>query len=244
MPAVQLAVPSRPSPEVLRAFGLTGTPIALDSGQGTSWRVADAVLKPLDMSPDEVAWLAHTYEQIVCDGFRVAVPLQANNGQLVVDGWRATKAVSGRHESGRWKDIIVVGERFHGALIGVGRPEFIDRRTNPWAVADRVAWNDEEPADAFMDSKHLPRLLSLLRPVDEPSPLVHGDLTGNVLFDSRLPPAIIDFSPYWRPAGTRRPSSSETHSRGREQTTRCSTRSGQHATQPALTSSPPRCSRS
>jgi hypothetical protein len=129
-PPYSWPVPSRPSPEVLRAFGLTGTPIALDSGQGTSWRVADAVLKPLDMSPDEVAWLAHTYEQIVCDGFRVAVPLQANNGQLVVDGWTATKAVSGRHESGRWKDIIVVGERFHGALIGVGRPEFIDRRTN------------------------------------------------------------------------------------------------------------------
>jgi hypothetical protein len=28
---------------------------------------------------------------------------------------------------------------------------------------------------------------------------VHGDLTGNVLFATDLPPAIIDFSPYWRP---------------------------------------------
>jgi hypothetical protein len=34
-----------------------------------------------------------------------------------------------------------------------------------------------------------------------PSQLVHGDLTGNVLFAAGLPPAVIDFSPYWRPTG-------------------------------------------
>ena len=28
---------------------------------------------------------------------------------------------------------------------------------------------------------------------------MHGDLTGNVLFAPDLPPAIIDFSRYWRP---------------------------------------------
>ena len=42
-------------------------------------------------------------------------------------------------------------------------------------------------------------LVSALRPVITPSQLIHGDLTGNVLFDSLQPPAIIDFSPYWRP---------------------------------------------
>jgi uncharacterized protein (TIGR02569 family) len=31
--------------------------------------------------------------------------------------------------------------------------------------------------------------------------LVHGDLTGNVLFADGLPPAVIDFSPFWRPTG-------------------------------------------
>ncbi|MEY9937577.1 hypothetical protein [Streptacidiphilus sp. MAP5-3] len=29
--------------------------------------------------------------------------------------------------------------------------------------------------------------------------LVHGDLTGNVLFAADEPPIVIDFSPYWRP---------------------------------------------
>jgi hypothetical protein len=34
-----------------------------------------------------------------------------------------------------------------------------------------------------------------------PAQLVHGDLGGNVLFAPSLAPAIIDFSPYWRPPG-------------------------------------------
>ena len=34
-----------------------------------------------------------------------------------------------------------------------------------------------------------------------PSQLIHGDLGGNVLFADGEPPAVIDFSPYWRPAG-------------------------------------------
>ena len=29
---------------------------------------------------------------------------------------------------------------------------------------------------------------------------MHADLTGNVLFSPTLPPAVIDLTPYWRPA--------------------------------------------
>ena len=31
--------------------------------------------------------------------------------------------------------------------------------------------------------------------------MIHGDLLGNVLFHADSPPAIIDWAPYWRPAG-------------------------------------------
>jgi prepilin-type processing-associated H-X9-DG protein len=46
----------------------------------------------------------------------------------------------------------------------------------------------------------LSRLESSRLPVTADCQLVHGDLSGNVLFADGLPPAIIDFSPYWRPA--------------------------------------------
>ena len=69
------------------------------------------------------------------------------------------------------------------------------------SVGERVAWG-ELPAERFAHVKHLPRLVGALRPVDTASSqLVHGDLTGNVLFADGLPPAVIDFSPCWRPTG-------------------------------------------
>ena len=57
----------------------------------------------------------------------------------------------------------------------------------------------EIPAAEFTQVNHLPWLAAALRPVSAPSQLIHGDLGGNVLFHDRLPPAILDFSAYWRP---------------------------------------------
>ena len=49
-------------------------------------------------------------------------------------------------------------------------------------------------------TKHVERLAAHLRPVGGPSQLIHGDLTGDVLFHDRLPPAVIDLAPYFGPA--------------------------------------------
>ena len=57
------------------------------------------------------------------------------------------------------------------------------------------------PAAGFAEVRHLPQLSAAIRPLSAPCQLIHGDLSGNVLFHGQLPPAIIDFTPYWRPAG-------------------------------------------
>jgi uncharacterized protein (TIGR02569 family) len=187
-----------PTSAVLAAFGVSGTPIQLEGGRGTSWRVDDVVFKPLDRREESLAWQAEVFASLSCEGFRVSRPLRAQGGSLVVDGWSAGEALKGRHAERRWPEIIAVGERFHAALVGVPRPGFIERYTDPWAIGDRVAWG-ELPAGDFADVKHLTRLASVLRPLAASSQLIHGDLTGNVLFHDRLPPAIIDLAPYWRP---------------------------------------------
>jgi prepilin-type processing-associated H-X9-DG protein len=43
------------------------------------------------------------------------------------------------------------------------------------------------------------KLRGCLRTPDGANQLIHGDFGGNVLFADGLPPAVIDFSPYWRP---------------------------------------------
>ena len=193
-------MPSQPPAQVLAAFGVAGSvPVPLDGGQGTSWRVGALVLKLADTEPEELAWQASLFSQINQDGFRLARPRPARDGAWRVDGWSAAEFVPGRHRQRRWRDIIAAGDLLHRALRDAQRPAFLSHRAEPWATPDRVAWGDL-PATAFPDVPHLAELAGALRPVAAPSQLVHGDLTGNVLFDDVLPPAIIDFSPYWRPA--------------------------------------------
>jgi len=192
---------SEPPPQpVLAAFGAAGVRLVpLGGGQTTSWHAGGLVLKPADLDRAELEWQAQVCSQISCDGFRLAQPRTAVDGSLCVDGWCATEYLTGQHHQRRWPEIIAVGERFHAALRGIPRPGFLDHRASPWATSDRVAWG-EIPGDDFAQVNHLPQLTAALRPVPAPSQLIHGDLSGNVLFDDQLPPAIIDFSPYWRPA--------------------------------------------
>lgn len=185
----------RPPPHVLDAFGVAAEPEPLAGGRGRAWRCGELVLKPLDAAVEEVEWQGRLFEGIRAEGFRLS------RLRGVADGWCGWEYAAGEHRDRAWPEVIAVGESFHAALAGVPRPAFLDRRTNHWAVGERVAWG-ELPAADFAHVKHLPRLAGALRPVDQSaSQLVHGDLTGNVLFAPGLPPAVIDFSPYWRPVG-------------------------------------------
>ena len=177
---------------------MTGTPTRLLGGQGSSWRVGDRVLKRADVGEAELTWQHETLARLDDDTFRVAPPQRATDGHFIVDGWVASRWLEGAHEPERWIDIVAVGDRFHGALSTVERPGFLDRRTDVWATADRVAW-EELAADDIPEVKHLSALTAARRPIAANAQIVHGDLTGNVLFADGLAPAIIDLSPYWRP---------------------------------------------
>ena len=183
----------RPPRHVLAALGVAGEPRRLAGGRGTSWRCGDVVVKPVDRSLEELEWQRRLLDSIDRVGFRAPRLL------AIDDGWSAWERVDGAHRERAWPDVIAAGDRFHAALRDVPRPSFLDRRTDHWAVGDRVAW-EEVPAERFAHVKHVPRLAAARRPVDaSAAQLVHGDLTGNVLFADGLPPAVIDFSPYWRP---------------------------------------------
>ncbi|MDI5966634.1 phosphotransferase [Streptantibioticus silvisoli] len=191
-----------PPPSVLDAFGVRGTPVPLAGGQGRSVRVGGYVFKPADGAEEEAEWAAGVLEGLGAGrGFRVPVPLRAADGRGVVDGWTAGGFVAGEPgPRGRWREVIGAGRAFHAALRGVPRPGFLARRSHPWAVADRVAWGEQEVEVVAGLAEPFAALRALRRPVEQPAQLVHGDLTGNVLFAAGRAPAVIDFSPYWRPA--------------------------------------------
>ncbi|GHA23167.1 TIGR02569 family protein [Streptomyces spiroverticillatus] len=191
-----------PPPAVLEAFGVRGEPVPLTGGQGRSVRVGGYVFKPADATAPETEWAARLHEGLAAeDSFRVPRPLRTPDGRSTVDGWTAAEYLTGEPgPQGRWAEVLAAGRAFHRALRGSPRPDFLARRDHPWAVADRVACGEQDLdlhpdlAAPFVD---LLKARSPLAP--DPAQLVHGDLTGNVLFPSQGPPVVIDFSPYWRP---------------------------------------------
>ena len=166
------------------------------------------MLKPAD---DErtVAWLGPFLTGLDTGGrFRVAPPIVATDGRWTVEGWSATPWLEGAHVAGSWDRIQQVAADLHAATAtaDVEWPAFFREHRTPWAVGDRVAFNEEELPEPV-----LPLVAEVLhataalrsRPTSEPDQVIHGDLAGNVVFadEAKLPPAVIDFSPYFRPAG-------------------------------------------
>ena len=156
------------------------------------------MLRPVDPQEPPLDWQRDVLGSIGEDDFRVSLPLTTRAGDFEHDGWCAWQFLEGSHDEGRWAEIIDVGEHFHRAIAHVPEPAFVSGRSDPWAIADRVAWGDLD-ADAFAEVDHLPELVSVRTALEASCQLVHGDLTGNVLFADGLAPAIIDLSPYWRP---------------------------------------------
>lgn len=152
-----------PPNAVVDAFGGQWPPESLAGGEGRAWRAGEVVLKPLERSVQELIWQADLLGRVRGDGFRVSSPLRAANGSLTVNGWYATAFLVGQHEPGRWADVIRVGEAFHAAVGAEPRPAFLDQRTDPWAIGDRVAWG-ELPVSDFAVAKHVERLTAARRP--------------------------------------------------------------------------------
>src|SRR5581483_8486782 len=125
-----------PSAAVLAAFGTQAPPEPLGGGQEKAWRSGEIVLKPLDMPEAGLAWQAELFATLTADGFRIALPLRATDGSLVVEGWCGWEAlVDGRHEDGRWREIIGVGRAApRGAARRAAAP--LPRRANR-SVGDR-----------------------------------------------------------------------------------------------------------
>jgi uncharacterized protein (TIGR02569 family) len=195
---VSTPVPSR---RVLAAFGVAGRQAdPLSGGRGRAWAVGDLVLKPVDDAAESI-WVSDVLADLVEDGFRTERPVRSESGTWVVDGWSAWSSVKGEHDtSSRWSEVIRLGRALNAVLSGLEWPSFLDARTDIWSIGDRTAWG-EEPMRVLHEVLRpvAERISGYLTPHHGSSQVIHGDLTGNVLFAPGMPPAVIDFTPYWRP---------------------------------------------
>ncbi|OBT44310.1 hypothetical protein VE00_05871 [Pseudogymnoascus sp. WSF 3629] len=196
--------PTPPSPSVLTAFSLppSTTPTPLPGGQNTSYLSSTTVLKHIPPTPaPEAEWTSHTLSLLPPSPyFTIPTPILASTGSYVYENWTATTFCPGTdHPVGHWEELFSAARHFHASLEGIPEPEFLAKRTHPWARADRVAWDEDSVAVVPALAPLYSHLLSLRKEIGVViAQLVHGDLSGNILFSSSQPPVVIDFSPFWR----------------------------------------------
>jgi len=185
--------------DIIRNFGLVGTPKLLSGGQGLSYLCGDTVIKPVDDAV-ESTWIATVFSQLSSNNLRIPKPIQATDGSWVYKGWSAYAFIAGQTTKNRWQEKIEIGREFHSLLKFTKKPSLLEKRTHPWAVADKMVWGETELVYGKKLEPVVSRLLSHVKDVSLQKQVIHGDLSGNILFHQDLQPGVIDFSPYWRPA--------------------------------------------
>ncbi|KAJ6781191.1 hypothetical protein PWT90_05968 [Aphanocladium album] len=182
----------------------------------------DVVFRPSedDAESEQIAEILSKLRKIMpaTAEYRVSRPiaLVGCSERFVSGGWTAWSFLSG---CGRdeiiWSETLHVCRAFHRDLgtLKISKPEFLDRRMNRFRLADRFAWGEAslEEMPNVTNSTVLSRingpikeLVEFRRPLSHelPNQLIHGDIGGNMLFDSEgKPPGVIDMTFYWRPQG-------------------------------------------
>lgn len=193
----------RPPQRVCAAFGVDPAelqPLDLDAG----WRGSRIVLRRVTDTAEAV-WAGRSLGGVSLPDLRIAKLAQATDGRQIVGGWMAYRT-TGAEATGEpsvpgFDEYVLVSVKLHQALADLPRPEFIGKRTDLLARADRMAWGEEEAElDEARGGRWFEVLAGSLKQVSLPDQVVHGNLYRSVRFDGHGPPTVIDFRPYFRPA--------------------------------------------
>ena len=204
--------PSQPPDHVLDLFAAEGVLEPLPGGRGTTWRAGDLALSPGHDASE--GWLAPIQARLAVRldersprSVRLALPVPARDGSLVVDGWTATRFEPGTTPCRDLATLRATAHLLHAHLATAvpERPDALDDRTDRWAQAERQAY-DADAAVAAAAERPEPGLAGLVdglvAGLDDSDlgreQLVHADLAGNVLLDAAGTPFVIDLSPAWR----------------------------------------------
>ncbi len=181
--------------DILKQFNISGEMEQLEGGQGTSIRVGNAVLKPIENIPAHT-FIASAWNQLESENYRVVKHLISNNNSFVEMGWGATAFEPMYSDDAALEKKLLASKYLHDDLskLGILTLPFSD---DPWTRANKTLWHNlpyEQHKDEEINAL-CTMILESLKPVEDEYQLVHADLAGNTLFCEDGNPIIIDFSP-------------------------------------------------
>jgi hypothetical protein len=195
---------SGPTRRAVRAFGVRADDLRPMPRGTHTWTDGRLFLKPVGCIPEH-AWVCEVYANWTAVNVRVPEPLQPHGpGETgwSCDGWGAQLLIRGRDtEPGELGKVKAASDAFHACTRDLPRPGFMADRDDPFAFGDRLAWEGIEPEGDEETLALIERLRERLAPVAERPQVIHGDILGNVMLAGDQVPTVIDWPPYFRPAG-------------------------------------------
>jgi uncharacterized protein (TIGR02569 family) len=189
-----------PDQSILTAFGVSGEPVLLQGGEGTCYRVDHLVFKPTN-NAIETSWIADLNSSLSSPKFRIPKPIRAKDGSWVFNGWAASEFLQGEHRADRYTEAIEVCKDFHRALVDIPKPDWFDKKRDVFSLSDRMAWGELPIPDFELAEEPFKKIFGFLDENRLPNQLIHGDWgLAQILFHDQLPPAVLDMTPYFRPA--------------------------------------------
>lgn len=123
--------------EVLYAFNLDGDITPLKGGQGTSYRINHAVVKPIDATHNH-EYLFKALSKIQPSGYRLSQFVESRFGRYIFDGWCCTRFEPGYEVRGGLATKLAVSRMFHRDLSEITYEGFIECE-DVYAVVHRIA---------------------------------------------------------------------------------------------------------
>lgn len=186
--------------KVAQLFGRNTSPVLLKGGQREVYKVDNIVLKPTN-NPRESEELAELVQTISAHPkLRIPRSVKSFHGNWVELGHAAWEFLEGTHMNSNYAKKLQICDFFAEAFEWIKeKPNFINLRKDSWSTADRVTWGELEKEYPTPFQNILEEVTQHLLPLQLKNQIIHGDITGNILFDEEDLPAVIDLTLYWRP---------------------------------------------
>lgn len=186
--------------KIARSFGCDMDLVHFPDGQGHTYQCGNMVIKRTGNVAESIALAEIMLALPQSEKLRLPTPLKTIDGEWVVDDFVAWTFLSGADLCGNYEEKVAAIDTYNEIFSTVSKPDFMDHRSDGWAVADRVCWGEQVAVYEPVFQNIIDDITPLLEDITLPEQLIHGDISRHILLESGSAPAVIDITPYWRPA--------------------------------------------